>query len=67
MTIKRLESGYLRAQGSGPCEWAQWPEGQMPRDADFFPEASEEFRRQLLEFLDRPDPTPILRPGGSDV
>lgn len=51
MQIKRLDSGYLRAQGNGPCEWAQWPEHRKPIDSDFFPEASESFRRELAREL----------------
>ena len=52
ITIQRLESGYLRAQGNGICEWAQWPEHQgEPRESDFFPEASEKFRKELLSQL----------------
>lgn len=49
--IKRLASGYLRAQGGGPCEWAQWPEDRLPAADDFFPEASGNFRDGLLQFL----------------
>ena len=51
--IKRLTTGYLRAQGTGPCEWAQWPEGESPRDVHFFPEASDSFRNELREKLER--------------
>jgi hypothetical protein len=52
--IKRLDSGYLHARGNGPCEWAQWPEGREPTERDFFPEASESFRRALaVELLAR--------------
>ena len=51
IAIKRLPSGYRRAQGDGPCQWAQWPEGQLPGDDDFFPEATVEFQRALLEQL----------------
>jgi hypothetical protein len=53
IAIKRLESGYLRAQGNGPCEWAQWREGYLPSDKDFFPEASDKFRLQLRRQLER--------------
>ena len=53
--IKRLDSGYLRAQGNGPCEWAQWPEGTLPKQEHFFPEASEKFRRELLRQLESMD------------
>ena len=51
IAIKRLPSGYLSAQGDGPCEWAQWHEDEPPTDDDFFPEASADFRRALLEQL----------------
>ena len=51
--IKRLDSGYLRAQGDGPCEWAQWPEDRLPRYEDFFPEASPVFRTALQQKLER--------------
>mgnify|MGYP001593258021 CR=1 FL=1 len=55
VTIQRLDSGYYRAQGKGPCEWAQWQAGLPLRDEDFFPEASEAFRRALRAALASPD------------
>ena len=46
--VEELPSGYLRAQGRGPCEWAQWPGWEPePRESDFFPEASIAFRCAL--------------------
>ena len=52
ITIKLLSSAYYRAQGNGPCEWAQWEKGRRLRDSDFFPEASNKFRNQLLRQLE---------------
>lgn len=49
--IKELESGYLFARGNGPCEYAQWPKGYFPKHEDFFPQASEKFRLELLQIL----------------
>ena len=49
--IKELSSGYLRAQGQGPCEWAQWPKGESLTAAAFFPEASPRFRTDLRAVL----------------
>jgi hypothetical protein len=46
--VKKLSTGHWRAQGNGPCEWAQWPIGRQPREEDCFPEASVQFRNQLL-------------------
>lgn len=51
INVERLSTGYLRAQGPGPCNWAQWPETREVEDGDFFPEASEGFRRRLREHL----------------
>jgi hypothetical protein len=51
--LQRLDSGYIRAQGNGPCNWAQWMEGSWPKESDFFPEACEEFRRDLVRQLER--------------
>jgi hypothetical protein len=45
--VKLLPTGYYRAQGQGPCEWAQWPKGEPLRDEHFFPEASAKFREGL--------------------
>lgn len=47
IAVQRLDSGFYRAQGDGPCEWAQWDPKAGLTDADFFPEASEAFRRKL--------------------
>jgi hypothetical protein len=51
--VERLSTGYIRAQGDGPCEWAQWPEHHYPQPQDFFPEASATFRRDLISQLER--------------
>lgn len=51
--VERLSTGYLRAQGVGPCNWAQWPETRDLEDGDFFPEASDNFRRNLRSHLVR--------------
>lgn len=51
--IHELESGYLRAQGTGPCEWAQWPKDRKPLESDFFPEASTRFRIALAAYFDK--------------
>ena len=51
MHIKKLSTGYLRAQGDGPCEWAQWPDGGFDPKTSFFPEASESFRKTLTEYI----------------
>ena len=45
--IKEMGTGYYRAQGYGPCEWAQWPVGETLREEHFFPEASVAFREML--------------------
>lgn len=45
--IVELSTGFMRAQGDGPCEWAQWPKQDHVRDEHFFPESSELFRRAL--------------------
>jgi hypothetical protein len=61
ITLKRLPSGYWHIRGSGPCEWAQppfWPCNRRVLEASFFPEASERFRQELYDALDRLD-----RPG----
>ena len=47
LIVKQLSTGYYRAQGNGPCEWAQWPSNRGLQDSDFFPEASNAFRRSL--------------------
>lgn len=50
--VKLLSTGYFRAQGDGPCEWAQWPATRWePRDDEFFPEASPRFRQDLHRLL----------------
>jgi len=52
ITIQLLDTGYFRAQGSGPCEWAQWPKHRFwVKDEEFFPEASDKFREQLRKRL----------------
>lgn len=46
ITVTRLESGYFRIAGIGPCEWAQpsrWPCSEDELRASAFPEASECF------------------------
>jgi hypothetical protein len=45
--VKMLDTGYYRAQGNGPCEWAQWPVGEDLAEEHFFPEASRSFRSAL--------------------
>lgn len=47
ITITRLASGYMHAQGVGPCNWAQWDPTVGLRDGDFFPEAGDGFRCSL--------------------
>lgn len=47
IVVERLSSGFYRAQGSGPCEWAQWDPKAAIADGDFFPEASAIFRSAL--------------------
>jgi hypothetical protein len=39
--VERLSTGYIRAQGDGPCEWAQWPEHHYPQPQDFFGDSSD--------------------------
>ena len=51
--VQLLSTGYYRAQGSGPSEWAQWPVGEALSDAHFFPEASPHFRRTLTRLVTR--------------
>ena len=50
--IQTLPTGYYRAQGHGPCEWAQWPAGEPLREEHFFPEASRSFREALRDRVD---------------
>ena len=48
---KRLESGFWRVQGNGPCEWAQpphWPCSEAMLRQSAFPEASESFIRDAM-------------------
>ena len=50
LTIKKLTSGYWHIRGEGPCNWAQppcWPCSDETLEASFFPEAGEEFRRDV--------------------
>lgn len=56
ITIYRLSSGYYHARGRGPCEWAQWPDDRLPEDGEFFPKASEDFRRTLRSLLEIEQP-----------
>ena len=51
ITIKRLSTSYFRAQGNGPCEWAQWPCGEPLSDEHFFVQASDRFRAALFKML----------------
>lgn len=59
ITIVELSTGYLRAQGNGPCNWAQWLKGAVLRDDDFFPEAGDDFRRALRAQLEPPPPEDV--------
>jgi hypothetical protein len=55
MILKRLPSGFVLIQGSGPCEWAQvphWPCDDTILDSGTFPEASARFREQLRALRD---------------
>jgi hypothetical protein len=52
ITVKRLDSGYYRVSGAGPCEWTQppeWPCDEAMLRAHAFPEASESFLRRAAE------------------
>ena len=61
ITIKLTSTGYYHARGNGPCEFAQWPRNdwdfggdpRLPKPEDFFPEASLNFRRDLLSKLEQ--------------
>lgn len=52
ITITKLDSGYFRVQGHGPCNWAQppyWPCSEEVIREHAFPEASEEFIRAAFD------------------
>lgn len=48
--IKSLGNGWFRIQGQGPCNWTQppcWPATAKEIREHAFPEASEEFLREV--------------------
>lgn len=48
ISVKRLESGYYRIRGVGPCNWSQppyWPCSEDVLRQHAMPEASDEFVR----------------------
>lgn len=61
MNIKRLESGYYRIEGTGPCEWAQvpyWPCDEQTIRQHAFPEASERFIADAMRAAEQETVTP---------
>lgn len=56
LEVKQLSSGYWHIRGEGPCNFAQvaaWPCGADVLEASFFPEAGQEFRREVRWLLER--------------
>ena len=56
LTIKRLDSGWYHIRGNGPCNWCQpprWPANRQEIEDAMFPEASPEFRREVLRESER--------------
>lgn len=54
IVIRDIGTGYQRALGSGPCEWAQWPLDRPLTEDAFFPEASGAFRDALYRVTGNP-------------
>ena len=51
LEITKLSSGYYHIRGNGPCNWAQvpnWPCDEEILRLHVFPEASENFIREVL-------------------
>ena len=54
--IKTLDSGYIRLQGNGPCNWVQvpyWPCDEKTIREHAFPEASETFIQEILRYANQ--------------
>ena len=51
LTMRRLSSGYWHIRGIGPCNWSQppvWPCDEATLREHAFPQASDEFIREVL-------------------
>ena len=56
ITFTHLESGYWHIRGGGPCEWAQPPCNPCSEEtlrAHAFPQASDEFIREVMAIMER--------------
>ncbi len=58
ITIKQLSTGAWHIRGNGPCNWTQpptWPCDEATIRAHAFPEASEEFLREVATLAPAPE------------
>ena len=53
ITLTKMDApGYVHIRGRGPCNWCQppwWPATEEEIRAHAFPEASEEFLREVID------------------
>ena len=63
--IRKLSSGYWRAESENGVHWAQWPVGESPTAGDFPDGSAPEFVSTLQSYMRDLAPAPCAEDGAT--